>query len=84
MIFNSSYLREGDVGGKHASTVLHDMVQKWAVQNIIETPADVKVVVRIYANLGGLADVCTKVGLTHVQAIVLLLFRETDSKCRPV
>lgn len=63
MIFNTSFLRDGEAGGRQAAAVLHDVVQKWSAANVIETPPDVKVVVRIYANLGGLADVCTKAGL---------------------
>ncbi|KAK4541043.1 hypothetical protein LTR36_008412 [Oleoguttula mirabilis] len=63
MIFNNNFLRDGETGGRQAAAVLHDAVQKWSVEAVIETPPDVKVVVRVYANLGGLADVCTKAGL---------------------
>ena len=63
MIFNTNLLREGEAGGKQAATVLQNAVQQWATDKVIEYPKDTKVVVRIYANLKGLADVCTKAGL---------------------
>ena len=71
MIFNSTFLRDGEAGGKQAAAVLHDVAQKWAIDNIIETPADVKVVVRVYANLAGLAEVCTKVRLLFCSLDIL-------------
>ncbi|KAK0264199.1 hypothetical protein LTR91_010182 [Friedmanniomyces endolithicus] len=63
MIFNDRYLRAGEAGGVKAAAVLHDAVQNWAAANVDGCPAEVKVTVRVYANLSGLAGVCTKAGL---------------------
>lgn len=63
MVFNSSFLRDGEAGGKQAATVLHKAVLEWAITSVVEVPADVRIVVRVYANIKGLGDVCTKAGL---------------------
>jgi len=66
MIFNTSFLREAEAGGKKAAAVFHDAVQQWAAASVIDCPTDVQIVVRVYANLKGLSDACTKAGLvTH-------------------
>ncbi len=43
LIFNSSFLRDGEDGGKNAAILLHDIVQRWAVENVIDCTTDVKV-----------------------------------------
>ncbi|KXL41833.1 hypothetical protein M433DRAFT_146227 [Acidomyces richmondensis BFW] len=63
LIFNSSFLRDGEDGGKNAAILLHDIVQRWAVENVIDCTTDVKIVVRVYANLKGLADGLMKTGV---------------------
>ena len=63
MIFNSDLLKAGEAGGKEAASVLHDAVVQWAVADVAECPADIKVAVRAYGNLKGLADVCFRAGL---------------------
>ncbi|EMC98277.1 hypothetical protein BAUCODRAFT_419523 [Baudoinia panamericana UAMH 10762] len=63
MIFNANFLREGETGGEHAATVLHSTVQEWAAVSIVDCPSDVKVIVRVYANIKDLADVCTKASI---------------------
>ncbi|KAK1064030.1 hypothetical protein LTR33_012160 [Friedmanniomyces endolithicus] len=63
MIFNNRYLRAGEAGGVKAAAVLHHAVQNWAAANVDGCPAEVKVTVRVFANLSGLAGVCTKAGL---------------------
>ena len=63
MIFDKKFLKQGEAGGVQAATVLHKAVAEWAAANVIECPSDVKVVVRVYANVKCLADACTKAGL---------------------
>ena len=63
MIFNSTFLKQGEAGGKLAANALHNAVHEWATSNVPECPAGAKVVVRVYANIKGLADVCTKAGI---------------------
>jgi len=70
MIFNHLSLRDGEQGGKRAAEAFHDAVAQWAAINVVECPADVRVVVRVYANLKGLADSCTKAGLITSPTLV--------------
>ena len=63
MVFNSTFLKQGENGGIQAAGLLHKAVQDWVSANVIECPTDVQVVVRIYANIRGLADTCYKAGL---------------------
>lgn len=68
MIFNNNFLNQGEYGGKQAAAALHKVVLEWATTSILECPADTKVVVRVYANLKGLAEVCAKAGLVDTPA----------------
>ena len=70
MIFKDNLLKQGEVGGRKAANALHNSVLEWATSNIMECPADSKVVVRVYANLRGLAEVCTKAGIVEHPSIV--------------
>ena len=65
MIFNDNLLKQDEVGGRIAATMLHNTIHEWATSNVQECPAEVKVVVRVYANIKGLADVCTKAGIVE-------------------
>lgn len=63
MIFKDQFLNLGEEGGRQAASHLCNRVTEWAQKNVQECPADAKVVVRIYANLHGLATVCFKAGI---------------------
>ena len=63
MIFNDKLLRLGEDGGKRAANLLHAAVHAWALENVADCPRDVKIMVRAYADVEGLAEVCTKAGL---------------------
>lgn len=43
--------------------MLHSYVTEWASQNVVDYPRDAKIVVRVYANVKGLSETCTKAGL---------------------
>ena len=70
MIFNDNLLRQGESGGKQAASLLHGAVLAWAMEKVLDCPGDVKIVVRVYANIKGLAEVCAKVGLVDSPARV--------------
>ncbi|CAO2655243.1 Nn.00g103070.m01.CDS01 [Neocucurbitaria sp. VM-36] len=61
MIFLDEFLREGEQGGRRAAAQLSA-----AIQNYIETEADIplgaRIVCRIYANVRGLGDVLVRTG----------------------
>ena len=63
MVFHSTFLNQGEAGGKNAAAKLHNAVIEWALSEIQECPADVKIVVRAYANVKGLGEVCTRAGI---------------------
>lgn len=65
MIFNDNFLKQGEMGGKQAATLLHTAVIEWATAEIRECPENVKVVARVYADVKGLGDVCTRAGIVH-------------------
>ena len=51
-----------------AADLLHKTLAEWAVANVAECPTDAKVVVCVYANIKGLADVCTRAGSVNAPA----------------
>lgn len=63
MIFDSKFLKHGEEGGRQAAVHLSNRVAEWAQQNVPECPQDAKVVIRVYANLQGLAITCWKAGM---------------------
>ena len=70
MIFNN--IKDGEAGGKLAAVTLHNAILDWATtdDNVLECPPDVKVVVRVYLNLQGLGEACTKAGLISSPAVL--------------
>ena len=63
--FESKYLSAGEQGGKLAANELDLAIRQWAATNVVDCSANVSVVVRVYANLKGLADVCVEAGLAY-------------------
>lgn len=62
MVFEDHFLRLGEEGGRQSATVLSSAVTQWS-SNLADCPKDVKIVVRVYANLKGLAKVCHDSGI---------------------
>jgi hypothetical protein len=62
MIFDNQFLRDGEAGGRQAARLLHHTVQKWAAENVVDCKPDIKVMVRVYANLKWLSDTLYKTG----------------------
>lgn len=60
MIFHQNLLRQGEHGGQVAANAINNAVLDWARTNIPETPDEVKVVVRVYANVRSIANACVK------------------------
>ena len=63
MIFNNLFLSDGEKGGRQAAWLLKDAIKKWASQFQPDLPSDYRIVVRIYANVRGLADVLVRAGI---------------------
>ncbi|MCJ1357228.1 MAG: hypothetical protein MMC33_007224 [Icmadophila ericetorum] len=70
MIFEDRLLQKGEVGGKEAAGILWLAVKDYVHQNLPNLSSDYKIVTRIYANLKGLGEVCSRSGLVS-GAIVL-------------
>ena len=63
MTFDSDLLQQGAAGGKQAVALLVDGVSRWASTNVNEYPAASQVVIRVFANLRGLAEACARTGM---------------------
>lgn len=63
MIFNNLLLRDGEKGGRQAACLLRDAVKNWVSQFDPHVPNDYRIVVRMYANVRGLADVLVRAGI---------------------
>lgn len=63
MLFDNDSMNGGERGGRKAAITLHHAVSEWAVRNVTECPRNVKIIVRVYANLRGLMEVCDKAGI---------------------
>jgi hypothetical protein len=69
VIFDDSFLRQGEQGGKDAANQLWSVVREYASANLsnVQSP---KIVARIYANVKGLADVCQKAGIVDRASVI--------------
>lgn len=69
MIFNDSFLTQGEQGGKDAANQLWASVHDYIGRNFsnVQSP---KIVARVYANVKGLADVCYKTGIVEKSSMV--------------
>lgn len=63
MIFDDQLISKGEAGGREAAGLLWNSVNDYVHQKLANLPSDFKVVVRAYANLKGLGDVCQKSGI---------------------
>ncbi|GAB7357987.1 hypothetical protein MBLNU230_g0154t1 [Neophaeotheca triangularis] len=63
MLFDNDLFNAGERGGRKAAVALHGAVSEWAVQTVTQCPSNVKIIVRVYANIRGLVDICTRAGI---------------------
>ena len=70
MIFDDWLLQKGEEGGKEAAGLLYAKVRDHVNKNIPELPSDYKIVAKIYANVRGLADACSRAGIVDSPATV--------------
>ena len=62
MIFNDDLIKSGEEGGRQAANSLWNALSD-RIENALEFPPDIKIVVRVYANIKGLGDTCHKAGI---------------------
>ncbi|KAI9827352.1 MAG: hypothetical protein M1819_006995 [Sarea resinae] len=65
LIFDDDHLRNAEQGGKDAAGLLNNAVRDYLETNLPRLSSDVKIIVRIYANIKGLAETCFKAGLVE-------------------
>ena len=63
MLFSNDFLCQGEAGGKQAALVLSEKISQWAAENVMECPTDVKIVVRVYANVKAMKEACLRIGM---------------------
>ncbi|PGH01793.1 hypothetical protein AJ80_08959 [Polytolypa hystricis UAMH7299] len=62
MIFQESFLRQGEQGGRDAANLLWNAIRDYAARNLPNLPSP-KIITRVYANLRGLAEASCKAGI---------------------
>jgi len=62
MIFQDSFLQQGEQGGKDAANQLWAAIREYSIRNLPNVSSP-KIITRIYANVKGLADACYKSGI---------------------
>jgi len=69
MIFQDSFLQQGEQGGKDAANQLWASLREYVTRNFpsINSP---KIITRIYANVKGLAEACYKAGIVDRPQLV--------------
>ncbi|KAI9760891.1 MAG: hypothetical protein M4579_001392 [Chaenotheca gracillima] len=70
MIFENALLQRAEQGGKDAAGLLQSAVKDYIHQEFYELPSDCKIVAKIYANLKGLSDTCSKAGIVEKTSTV--------------
>ncbi|KMP02446.1 zinc finger protein [Coccidioides immitis RMSCC 2394] len=69
LIFQDSFLKQGEQGGKDAANQLWVAIRDYSSRNFpnLQSP---KIVTRIYANVKGLAEACYKAGIVERPALI--------------
>lgn len=70
MIFDNYLLRLGEEGGRQAANLLNKAVTEWMRAHVNAYPAHCQIVTRIYANVKGLAETCTRAGIVSSPTII--------------
>jgi hypothetical protein len=63
MIFEDHLIQQGEAGGKEAAHILWAAVRDYVQHTIPMLSSDYKIVARVYANLKGLGDICSRAGI---------------------
>ncbi|PGH00915.1 hypothetical protein AJ79_08070 [Helicocarpus griseus UAMH5409] len=69
MVFQDSFLQQGEQGGKDAANQLWAAIREYASRNLPNIPSP-KIIARVYANVKGLADACYKAGVVERPGLV--------------
>ncbi|KAL1999242.1 hypothetical protein VTN02DRAFT_4831 [Thermoascus thermophilus] len=69
MIFQDSFLQQGEQGGKDAANQLWASLREYVTRNLPSVSSP-KIITRIYANVKGLADACFKAGIVNKASLV--------------
>lgn len=69
MIFQDSFLQQGEQGGKDAANQLWAAIRENVTRHLPNVSSP-KIITRIYANLKGLADVCYKAGIVEKPSLI--------------
>ncbi|KIW03689.1 hypothetical protein, variant [Verruconis gallopava] len=70
MIFHEHYLSKGEEGGRQAAEMLRQSTELYAREQVPDLPNEIKVVTRMYANVKGLADMCSRSGLVASPTLI--------------
>lgn len=69
MVFQDSFLQQGEQGGKDGANQLWAAIRDYASRNLPNIPSP-KIIARVYANVKGLADACYKAGLIERPGLI--------------
>ena len=64
-LFNDAFVRDGEKGGRRAALVFKDELTEWVSKSVTDAPKDFKVLVKVYADLKGLAGTFMRGGVTE-------------------
>ena len=69
MIFEDNFIRNGEQGGKDAANQLDASIRNYTLNNLPHAKG-AKIMTRVYANVKGLAEACTRSGLIDSPSVV--------------
>ncbi|KAG9843213.1 hypothetical protein KCU98_g5518, partial [Aureobasidium melanogenum] len=75
LIFQTSFLSQGDQGGRHAAKVLFQTINEYAFSTIDSLSIHNKVIARVYVDLEELCSLCLRAGLVDHSSQVRLFVR---------
>ena len=61
MIFEDELIKKGEAGGEEAASLLWNAIYTQVQASSL--PSDIKVVARVYADLKGLGEICSNIGI---------------------
>lgn len=70
MIFDDRLIKKGEAGGKESASSLWNHTRDYVHDVVPDLAAEYKIVVRIYANLKGLGDVCHRASILENPATI--------------
>jgi hypothetical protein len=63
LLFNDSYIRDGEKGGRRAAIVLRDEISEWVPKCVEQAPTEFKILIKVYADFKGLSGTLKKGGI---------------------